>query len=529
MENTKKCLLLCINSTHDPIILPHGKEVIIGRSVETKISDKRCSKQQVSLTADKDKSEVLVKQVGQNGSGINGLLMRKGEAYTLQHGDRLEVLLGQYIHTVEFDPAPPDSKAHRGAGVKRSLGENGAAKRKCDSPPATTIPTPSENCIDEKNKPCPEDRWENIDNGNLLIFTSKGVEGRSKIAAYDLDGTLISTKSGRVFPKDTDDWQILHPEVPGKLKELWAAGHKVVLLTNQAGIGRGTLKAGDFKGKVCKVAARLGVPLQVFVSAGKGVYRKPAPGMWNTLIRQKNDGVAVDMKASFYCGDAAGREANWAPKKKKDFSSSDRLFALNVGLRFFTPEEHFLGHRPAPFKLPSFDPADLFTKPPPLCEPSDAAVVSDKQEGSGKSFLARSRLVPAGYCHVNRDTLGSWQRCISAADSALASGRSVAIDNTNPDRESRARFLEVARRHGVPCRCFLMGAGPELARHNNRFREFTDSSHVPVSEMVINMFKSKYEEPTTGEGFSAVVKINFIPEFTDPEQEKLYKMYLVEK
>jgi bifunctional polynucleotide phosphatase/kinase len=96
---------------------------------------------------------------------------------------------------------------------------------------------------------------------------------------------------------------------------------------------------------------------------------------------QKNGGVPVDVARSFYCGDAAGREANWAPKKKKDFSSSDRLMALNLGLKFCTPEEHFLQQRRAPFKLPDFNPLTLQSDLP-LCEPPDTKLISDTKEVS---------------------------------------------------------------------------------------------------------------------------------------------------
>ena len=44
-------------------------------------------------------------------------------------------------------------------------------------------------------------------------------------------------------------------------------------------------------------------------------------------------------KESFYVGDAAGRTKT--QMKKKDFSCSDRMFALNCKMKFLTPEQFF--------------------------------------------------------------------------------------------------------------------------------------------------------------------------------------------
>ena len=84
------------------------------------------------------------------------------------------------------------------------------------------------------------------------------------------------------------------------------------------------------------------------------------------------------MDESFYCGDAAGRPANWAPGKKKDHSSVDRLMAVNLALKFYTPEEYFLDKKPVPYQDPEFDPRKQQSLP--LLQPASAEMISNKQE-----------------------------------------------------------------------------------------------------------------------------------------------------
>ncbi|KAF0309435.1 Bifunctional polynucleotide phosphatase/kinase [Amphibalanus amphitrite] len=149
--------------------------------------------------------------------------------------------------------------------------------------------------------------------------------------------------------------------------------------------------------------------------------------------------------------------------------------------------------------------------------------------GSGKSHVTSTQLVPAGYVAANRDTLKSWQKCVQVAEQAIKEGKSAAVDNTNGDRESRARYVQLGRRLGVPVRCLLMTTTLAHARHNNKYRELTDSSHQHVSDMIFNMFKSRYEEPTTDEGFSEICRLDCLPTFSDQQQERIYRLYLLEK
>ena len=70
---------------------------------------------------------------------------------------------------------------------------------------------------------------------------------------------------------------------------------QVVVFTNQGGIRTGKVKVADYVHKIEAIAAKLGVPVQLFAAAGEGNFRKPRVGLWNLLAERFNGSVDIDL------------------------------------------------------------------------------------------------------------------------------------------------------------------------------------------------------------------------------------------
>ncbi len=193
-------------------------------------------------------------------------------------------------------------------------------------------------------------------NTQLVVLDGPDAFHSNTVAGFDIDWTIVKTRSGRRFPTGPSDWQFLFDEVPVKLKDLHEGGTKVVFFTNQAGIEKQKTTIKELCNKIEAIIDEVGIPIQVFMCTGNSHFRKPSVEMWRYMENHCNGGIKISKEKSFFVGDAAGRAKNWAPGKPKDFSSADRMFAANAGVIFHTPEAFFLGEKEVVFEWGALDP-----------------------------------------------------------------------------------------------------------------------------------------------------------------------------
>jgi len=366
-----------------------------------------------------------------------------------------------------------------------------------------------------------------------MLIRNYNFKPSTKIISFDLDSTLIETKSGGPFAKNKDDWKLWDNKIPSVLKDYCSKGYSMVIFTNQGGIGSNKVKPDDFKKKVENIQKTLDVPLLLLAATESDKYRKPSKGMWEHFKENFSKGTDIDLGESFYVGDAAGRPAREG--KKKDFSDTDYKFAVNIGLKFNTPEQFFLGEEEEEKKGgkgkekekekgdSAFDPKKLATSGPVLKGHSEGSkVTKDTKEvvifvgspASGKSTFWKNYM--PSYVRVNRDTLKTKEKCVALLDKSLGEGKSCVVDNTNPEKADRKLFIDVAKKHSVPVRCFYFKVTKEVATHLDIQRKINEGrKHLSkrVGKIPIATFFKKFEAPTKEEGFADIEEVCFVAKF----------------
>jgi bifunctional polynucleotide phosphatase/kinase len=388
--------------------------------------------------------------------------------------------------------------------------------------------------------------WDNTDEyvvGLSYVIDIKKYQLSSlKIAAFDLDDTLIDKKQ--------DPWKLIDRRMLPTLRALNDAHYLIMIFSNQSGMtvspnfdfDSWLSHAEDF---IMNLSQSLGKNffIGLFVAKSVDIYRKPNLGLWNLmksyLVHDIFDSkISVDLSKSFFCGDAGGRilagtikKSIYKSTKTGDFSDTDRKFAMNAGIKYFTPEETFYKEEPAEYKLVGLDPIKFLneyrpTAPINVVFKPKQMIIMVGMPAVGKSYFVTNYLAPIGYAIVNQDSCKSQAKCLILTQEFLSKNSSIVIDNTNPDRSSRKKYIDLARKYKYDVRCIWFQTPAIVAKHLNNVRHLYDRT-AKINSIVYHMYAKKFEMPHMDEGFSDIVSIDLILDPKLLNNEKWLKKFRI--
>lgn len=128
----------------------------------------------------------------------------------------------------------------------------------------------------------------------------------NKALLCDLDGTLITTRSGREFPLHSEDWKFIDSTLEC-IRHFHKRGYIICIVTNQGGIELGYLTKTSFINKIDSICTKMEKMLKIEEGSIKYMFcpnmvdfnRKPLPGMAYELAIQHE----LDLRNSVMLGD----------------------------------------------------------------------------------------------------------------------------------------------------------------------------------------------------------------------------------
>ena len=176
--------------------------------------------------------------------------------------------------------------------------------------------------------------WKDID--TVLYYIDPKFEFNESVAVFSLIDTLI---------KNTKKLEYLYDNIKLKLIDLNQRHASIIIIHSFY-----ECDISYIKQKMDNMISDLQIPIIAFFSTKPNRYAKPFTNIWKVIeILYNRENKNINKSLSIYVGNAAGRVFRKMSTYKKliitniDKSCSDRAFANNIGLTFYTPEMFFIG------------------------------------------------------------------------------------------------------------------------------------------------------------------------------------------
>ena len=354
-----------------------------------------------------------------------------------------------------------------------------------------------------------------------------------KIASFDLDHTIIRPKNNRTHPKSIDDFEFVFENVLTYLEQLIQDNYLIIIFSNQSNLNQKLEKKNIVLGRKDKLYGMF-KHFNIVISTKNDNYRKPNTDMFNFIeMLLKNENISIDKKNSFFVGDAGGR--NKYQKYKKDFSCSDRKFALNLNINFFTPESYFLGS-----DIRELNNEYICENKSKILFPVNENLINENintkkklkkfniiifigPQASGKSSLANNF---ENYNIVNQDKLLTKNKTIGKVKNLLERdiNSKIILDNTNGSIKYRKTFTDYFKSLKLNYCFVVFNINKEQSLFLNNYRcKLLKKSRIP--EVAIHSYYKYYNKPTDKEGYSELLQYNFIPNFKNNKDKKIFYEY----
>ncbi len=354
------------------------------------------------------------------------------------------------------------------------------------------------------------------------------------LCLFDLDSTLITTESGKVFPENENDWKWNFDEsvILSILSQYNSPSDFLCIISNQKNLLKEDKrkKKMQFLSKLNNIHSffsQHNIPMNYFISFEDDYYRKPLTGSFH-FIKQSNPNIKIKKSVSFYCGDACGRVYE---DGHKDFSSSDLYFANNCQLNFYTPEHLFLNDPLPTFHFPERSFLNCKTSTIPKIKVNGLFfILIMGPPSSGKSYLAQEMKEKYGGIVLESDRLKTIEKMEKKIKDSFEKFQSVICVGTYPTKENRERLLKIIRYFNKKQNMNIYSCGIELKtskdliQHLNSFRvEISENRIKRIPDVAFRVFFKSLQELSPSEKFNSIIQYQPCFHFHNKRIEKIFK------